>query len=280
MRRYFTTKAALRLGITHSALRWGEQTGQWRRIRQGVWRHGASEPDALDVAIATVLRGDGIARGHLAGVLHELDSVELRDRPSRRRALTPDRVVRVAGIRCADGLQTLIDIAPTVTDATWEQALESALRKQLTSIDDLEPSLRHFSAQRAPGIARVRRVLDRRPAGAPPTESLLETLMVQLARRVDRLPDPSRQVRVEDALGGFVARVDLAWPELGVFIELDGEHHKHQPVHDANRETAVVAATGWLCGRFTWTEVVHSPTSTARRLAAIVEQARRRPIAS
>jgi tagatose-1,6-bisphosphate aldolase len=41
-----------------------------------------------------------------------------------------------------------------------------------------------------------------------------------------------------------------------------------------------VAATGWLCGRFTWSEGVHHPRATARRLAAIIDQARRRPIAS
>ena len=74
----------------------------------------------------------------------------------------------------------------------------------------------------------------------------------------------------------FVARVDLAWPDLGLFIELDGEHHLGQPVYDASRETAIVAATGWLPGRFTWTEVVRFPHSTARRLAALVDQARRR----
>jgi very-short-patch-repair endonuclease len=71
--------------------------------------------------------------------------------------------------------------------------------------------------------------------------------------------------------------VDLAWPELGVFVELDGEHHKGQPVYDASRETAIVAATGWLCGRFSWTEVVHHRQHTIRRLAQLVEQARRRP---
>lgn len=72
-------------------------------------------------------------------------------------------------------------------------------------------------------------------------------------------------------------RLDTAGPDLGLFAELDGEHHKDQPVYDARRETAVVAATGWLCGRFTWTEVVHTPNSTARRLAALADQARRRP---
>jgi very-short-patch-repair endonuclease len=84
------------------------------------------------------------------------------------------------------------------------------------------------------------------------TESLLETLMVQLAREVDGLADPSRQHRVYDVHGSFVARVDLCWLTLGLFLELDGQHHKNQPLYDARRETAIVAATGWLAGRFTW----------------------------
>ncbi len=77
----------------------------------------------------------------------------------------------------------------------------------------------------------------------------------------------------------FVAEVDLCCPQLGLFIELDGQQHLGQPVYDARRETAVVAATGWLVGRFTWYEVVHVPRQTALRLAALVDQARRRPLA-
>src|SRR2546430_4158695 len=83
-------------------------------------------------------------------------------------------------------------------------------------------------------------VLVLRPAAAPPTESLLETLMVQLARTVPGLGPPVRQLEVFDEHGQFVARVDLAWPELGLFIELDGQQHTGQPVYDARRETAVV----------------------------------------
>lgn len=179
----------------------------------------------------------------------------------------------MAGIRCTNGLQTLLDLAGTLDDARWEQALESALRKGLVSIGGIEAALRGTA-----GAARIRRVLNRRPAGASPTESLLETLMVQLARGVELLAPPVRQCRVVDAAGGFVARVDLAWPELGLFVELDGQHHAGQPVHDARRETAVVAATGWLCGRFTWTEVVRVPRSTAARLAALAGRARSRPL--
>jgi very-short-patch-repair endonuclease len=109
---------------------------------------------------------------------------------------------------------------------------------------------------------------------------LLETFMVQLARGVPDLSDPVRQHVVYSEHGVFVARVDLCWPELGVFIELDGQQHRFQPVYDSSRETAVVAATGWLCGRFTWDEVVRTPTSSRRRLAGVIDQAVRRPLAS
>lgn len=77
--------------------------------------------------------------------------------------------------------------------------------------------------------------------------------------------------------GDFVAYVDLAWPDLGVFIELDGQQHRGQPVYDASRETSVVAARGWLCGRFTWDEFVRLPATSARKLAAVAEQAKGRP---
>lgn len=100
--------------------------------------------------------------------------------------------------------------------------------------------------------------------------------MIQLLRTVPGLPEPERQVRIANAHGDFVAFVNLASPSPGLFLEcLDGEQHKGQPVYDARRETAVVAATGWLPGRFTWTEVVRLPTSTGRRMAALFDQASR-----
>ncbi len=273
MRRLFLSEEV----PSRAELRWGEQAGRWRRIDRGVWAEGSEKAAELDRARAAVMATGGVASHHLAAVLHGLDVGKLdgtwvtvppsgngrRERVVRR-ALRPERVVSVAGLRCTDGFQTMIDLAPSLSDLVWEQALESALRKGLTSVAAFDD---------VPGM-RVRRVLELRPVGAPPTESLLETLMVQLVRTVPGLPDPVRQYPVEEAH----ARLDLAWPELGLFVELDGQHHKAQPVYDSRRETAVVAATGWLCGRFTWNEVVRIPHSTARRLGALAEQARRRPV--
>jgi hypothetical protein len=291
MRRLFTGQEAAAAGVTRARLRWGEQTGQWRRIDREVYAVGPDDPTPLDRARAAVVVTGGVASGHLAGVLLGLDSITVHGpdttvppgrngrRPGvRRRRLDPARVISV-GMPCTDGIQTLVDLAasPHIDDLVWEQALESALRLGWLTLADLA-MLEAESAGR-PGAARIRRVLKLRPEGAKPTESLLETLMVQLVRAAG-LPPPVRQYDVYDEHGNFVARVDLAWPEWGIFIELDGEHHRDQRVYDANRETAVVAATGWLCGRFTWTEVVRHRRATGRRLVAVVEQARRRPLVS
>jgi len=291
MRRICTIDELRRLGITETVRR-----RNWRRIEIGVYGEGLDRVTVLDRAVGAVIATDGVASGIVAATLLDLDSpvpkwpdVSLgrtangRRRRARRRNLPDERIVvieDVAGrdVRCTDGLQTLVDAAAEVDDLVWEQLLESVLRKKLATLLAIEAAVVEMGRARTPGTKRARRVLALRPPGAPPTESLLETLMVQLIRRLTGLPEPQRQVEIYDRYGNFVARVDLAWPELGIFIELDGQGHKDQPVYDAFRETAVVIATGWLVGRFTWNQVVYNARITARQLEDLHGQARRRPL--
>lgn len=275
MRELFTLEELRGRGLSREQIRTGVKHGRWRRLVRGVYGEGAEEPSALDLARAAVVAACGVASGRLAGVLHELDGVTLKGaefvvwpdcsgfRTGARRRNVALCVV-VAGVPCMTGLETLLDLAPLLSDDEWEQALESALRKRLTTIEDIEAAI---AGRR--GAARMRRVLARRPAGAPPTGSLLETLFVQLARSIPGLREPVRQYEVRNRHGDFVAFVDLAWPELGLFIELDGQQHKGQPVYDAKRQTAVTRATGWRCGRFTWHQVVHLRATTVRDLAEL-----------
>jgi hypothetical protein len=265
--------------LTRATLRWGVRAGKWHALGRGIYLEGSDPPNPIDLARARVLAQHTVARGALAGVLHGVDSVTLDARPTRRTSPPWLRSVTLGNVPCADGLTTLVDLAALLDDHRWEHALESALRKRLVSVAELEEILAVLTQARNAGAQRIRRLLALRPPGAAATESLLETLMVQLVRDIPGLSPPVRQFVVYDEHGEFVARVDLCWPQLGLFIELDGQHHRGQPVHDARRETAVVAARGWLVGRFTWYEVVHVPRPTARRLASLVEQARRRPFA-
>ena len=284
---YFT---AAESGRTRAQLRHGEAIGRWVRLGRGVYRWGPEQATALDRALGAAVAVDGDLCGRVAGVLLGYDGVHLAGpevtvppgssnaRPGVRRRSLVAGTIDIAGFRCTSPLQTLIDLASSLSDDEWEQALESALRSGIVCLSELEVLVPELGRRRTKGTTRIRRVLAQRPPGAPPTGSLLETLFVQLRRLVPDSTEPLRQYEVRDDRGEFVAFVDFAWPELGIFIELDGQHHAGQPVHDARRETAVVAATGWLCGRFTWDELVRYPRATARRLEALLRQAAARPV--
>ena len=280
-RRLFTVEQFLAAGHTRSELRWAERTGRCVRVIRGVYADGRQPPSAFDVALATMIRDQTPAWGLVAAQLLDLDAVyDLTPTEPRRHRSSQlgGPPVTVDGVLCTSGLQTMLDLATILGDDRWEQANESALHKKLFRVDDQLALLGDLSERRMPGVARMRRVLALRPPNAPATESRLETIVVQIARGAEGVPEPTRQFVVENQYGEFVARVDLSWPDLGAFKELDGQGHKGQPVYDSSRESAIVAAKGWLCSRMTWREAYGNAKWAARRLSAVIDQARRRPI--
>lgn len=185
MRIVFTTAIAYERGLTPAMLLTGERNGRWRKIEKGVWVEGPAPASRLDRAVGAVLRTGGVASGGLAARLHDLDSVTLGAPPHvtvppnrmtrragvRRLWLPPDRIVTVGGIPCTDGFQTLVDLAPALDDFTWEQALESALRKGLVTIGQLEKALPALGRSRTlRRLTPVRR--NPRGWGAPVSRSL------------------------------------------------------------------------------------------------------------
>jgi very-short-patch-repair endonuclease len=192
----------------------------------------------------------------------------------RCRDLEPFEVVEVDGLRCTDATRTLCDLGAVEDERAVERALESALRRGLTSL----PRLRWRSEQLArpgrsgPGV--LRQVLDERPAHAPPTGSELETRFLQ-GLREEGVPEPERQHVVRLRSGGR-AHLDFAWPTKRVFAELDGagSHDGWEARRrDMRRQTAVVAL-GWRPLRFTWDEVVHDPFGTASAVQMALSAAR------
>jgi hypothetical protein len=284
---HFTSRDG-RAPHTMSALKWRANSDQIKRVARAAYV-GGPEATALEEALAIAAAANGINTGRVAAALRRVDCPDVDGpafivgpqasgrRPGAKRLLYPsERVAYIDGIPIVDGVQMLVDLAAELDDLEWEQSLESTLFRRHADLAAIDAALPELSRGKTKGVARMRRVLALRPPGAPPTESLMETLMVQLARRIGA-PTPARQFRVYNEFGEFEGRVDLCWPELGVFCELDGQHHRGQPVYDANRETRVAAATGWLCGRFAWDEVRWNPEPTGRRLLRLLDQARRRP---
>lgn len=279
MRRLFTAAQFRADGGTRDQLRYLLDKGRCTKMCHGVFGDGPAEPTPFELSLARMMAAKKPAWGMVAAQIYGFDGIEIHVPKHARtqRSLVDDAIYVINGYWCTSPLQTLVDLADLVDDDVWEQALESALFKKQVELGEVEALLPTLAKMRHHGVGRMRRVLARRPLGAAPTESLLETLMVQVARLVPGLPPPVRQYVLDDD-GRFVARIDLLWPDLGIFIELDGEGHKGQPVYDASRQTDITATTGWLCGRFTWTEVRHHPTASANRLARLVAQAQQRPV--
>jgi hypothetical protein len=281
MRRLFTTEQFVADGRTFTQLRSMTNAGLCVRVRRGVYAYGADDPSAFERSLAFMLAHEAPVWGPVAAQLQGFDGITVTEEFTRRHQGAPvdPTIVVVDGHACTGPLQTLLDIAPFVTDDQWEQALEFTLRNALVVLTELEALVPGLSKARTHGVHRIRRVLAARPIGAPPTASILETWFVQLARLVPGLPPPLRQYVVTTRDGLFVARVDFAWPELGIFIELDSRHHDDQQPYDASRQTRVATVTGWLCGRFRYRQVDRNPRWCARQLEQLVAQARARPVA-
>jgi very-short-patch-repair endonuclease len=189
----------------------------------------------------------------------------------RSKDLRAFEVVEIDGLRCTDATRTLCDLGAVEDELAVERALESALRRGLTSLSRLRWRSEELARPGRSGPGVLGRVLDERPAHAPPTGSELETRFLQ-SLRDEGVPEPERQHVVRLRTGGR-AHLDFAWPASRVFAELDGagSHDGWEARRrDMRRQTAVVAL-GWRPLRFTWDEVVHDPCGTAAavRLALV-----------
>jgi len=223
-----------------AALIRAESRGQLRRLRRGAYV-GADHWESLDATARNVLAvraalvdqpGALVSHWSAAAVLG-LPIVGRRDDAvhltvpvsSGGRSTIPVRRHQVAGhvgeevvdgIRVTSAARTVLDLARVGGLVPSVAAGDAALRAGLVTPGQLGDELAAIGTAR--GIRLARRavsLLDARSES--PGESLSRVRMVELG-----LPHPQLQHEVRDG-GGFVARVDFFWPELGVVGEFDGK---------------------------------------------------------
>ncbi len=210
------------------------------RAAAALWSFAGSSRDVVEV---TALRH------------HRSKSPEVSCHESH--TLFAQDVTVLDGIPATMPSRTVIDLAVVLSDDAVEIALDDALRRNLTSMARLRTMLEVLGPKR-PGTARLRRVLKRRPSGGAVPESYLETRFVQLVRRA-RLPDPERQVRVENS--GRVAFLDFGYPGNRLAIELDGyEGHGGRSAWQAGLERSNrIGELGWRTLHFSATDIDRRP---------------------
>jgi len=113
----------------------------------------------------------------------------------------------------------------------------------------------------------------------PRLESVAEDRFAYLSYK-QGLPRPEPQWKVYDEWGNLVARLDFAWPEPGVFLEVDGrakyELHRRDGesledylLREKQREELVCQLTGWTCIRVTWADLAR-PELLATRIRRVM----------
>ncbi|MEX0875199.1 MAG: type IV toxin-antitoxin system AbiEi family antitoxin domain-containing protein [Actinomycetota bacterium] len=269
----FSRRQALAIGMTPKAIRWRLETGRWVTLGAGLYAIAGPPATRNQCLVAALLAAGPLAAiSHLAAAaLWELIELE----PSlidvvvlhgSLRGAGPGRVIHQAnhldrvdvrtlhGIRVTSPCRTLVDIAGVLSREALEAALDAALYRGLVTVRVVHRYIKHRRLEQHSGIGTLMKLLSDRGAGG--LEFELERRFLRLIRKA-KLPEPKRQYRVGRA------RVDFAYPDFRIAIELDGlGFHYDSAVfrRDRRRQNALVLG-GWLVLRFTWDDVANRPGS-------------------
>ena len=181
----------------------------------------------------------------------------------------PGDVQDLGPIKVSSPTRTLIEISGSADDEGIELALDDCLRKRLTSVARLRWRLEKVGARGMRGARRLRRILDRRDNELRP-ETVFERKFLWLLAHAG-LPMPHTQYEIRDA-GGFIGRVDFAYPSARVAIEADGYRFHSGRTHwerDRTRRNRL-EASGWRMLHTTWDQVIRRPDDILRPLRTLL----------
>jgi hypothetical protein len=232
---------------------------QWRRlaalVRGALSHDSAAALWGIDLLAASphhhLTVGRQRSRGAPSGtVLHRAD------------LSAPDVTVR-AGVPVTTALRTVLDLARTLPLAQAVAASDSALRSGLVRLPALVDAV--AGLPRAPGRAACLAVVHRVDGRAGSSlESFGRLLLEDAGLR------PFETQYEVTLLDGGVIRVDFAWPERKVVVELDGFafHAGRQRYRSDRRRSNELALAGWTVLRFSWEDVVGRPDVVVAQVRA------------
>lgn len=166
------------------------------------------------------------------------------------------------GIPVATVARTLVDLSGWLSTAQLGRMTDHAMRDGTLRLDDLRKCIAGLPPAPGRHPTRIKRVLQRRLDGYDPGESGLE---MRFARAIvgGGLPEPVQQHPV--SVGSRNYRIDLAYPDQKIAIEIDGwEYHRNRSAFDDDRSRANdLVVAGWHVLRFT------SSTSDTQAVATV-----------
>jgi hypothetical protein len=292
----FTRKEALSLGYHDHAISMLVKSGAWVRVRRGAYVLGTDWAELDDNQRYGVLCRAAVRQAGTRVILSHLSSANEYGAPLWEADLATVHLTRAderagraeAGIVQHRGVLEEDDVVERNGLETMS-ATRAAI--ELTTILDVEHALVEIDYLLHQGFTTIERLHTRYEAMAYWPRTLTTDLVLRLADGrsesvgetrarylcwTQHLPAPVPNYPILDEHGVEIARVDLAWPELGLFLEFDGkvkyERHRREGesvsdcvIREKNRESLICEMTGWRCIRIIWADL-YKPAATADRI--------------
>ena len=276
---------ALDYGMTSAQVDRRLRTGRWERVARCVYRHAATERTQLSRLLTACLAHNALASHTSAAAVHSIDGYSLDrievvvagDRsPTVRGAKlhrsaqmdlarpTVRRAIPVTGVG-----RTVLDVAAVVSRRQLDDTIDSVLRDGRIRLWDLYDVLVSHARRGRNGCAALRAALDAR-LGDDRVPLSRWSRMVSDLLVADGLDQPCFEYPIHAADGGFIAQVDLAYPDRLLAIELDSvrwHHNLHNFSHDRRRRNRLLLA-GWDVLNFTWDDYSRRPDQLCAAVAA------------
>jgi very-short-patch-repair endonuclease len=287
----FRLDEARTAGVPDRRVRRLVERGLVERLGQGVHRVRSAPANRDQLLMAAAWRSRG-PTSHLSGCeLHRLGDQVGRGRPHvavphsgahelqgivvhRTGDLLQSDVTSVRGIPVTTPTRTLLDVGLLVTPLQLERMVHDALHRGLTTFDRLVAGYYRISRPGRNGASAIGDVLRALDPAAGPTESELESVLLQVLRR-HGVEEPVRQHPV--TVDGKDFRLDLAYPDVRLFLEGDGFGvHGGRTAFESDRwRQNLLVVDGWWPMRFTWRQLRFDGAGCARQVERKLASLRR-----
>lgn len=293
----FSTQQARSAGFEAREIYRQLNSGQWTRLRRGVYVETFLIPDdetgrhLLQLRAVLLSLGQQAAASHVTGAtLLQLALLDpdrslihiTRNSPSRVEAgihhheaeLPLGHLTKTDDILGTTAGRTVVDLSRALPFEAGLVVAESALNKGLTTLTELREILTYCADW--PGARDAGRVVSfASPYSESPGESLGRIAFDALG-----LPQPTQQVWIFDE-AGFVARVDFWWEEQRTVGEFDGrlkyyvDGASEDTLYDEKRREDRLRDAGAEVFRFGWSEARAKSPSIRRKAVAAFDRAAR-----
>lgn len=188
----------------------------------------------------------------------------------RSRDLEVNDISTVDGIPVTTPERTICDLGLIFPEHEVARILRHAIADGLVDRRELWAMRTRTSKQGRNGTGVLERVLSTLPRDAEHTESGLEVQFLSLCERFN-LPAPALQLPVR--VNGRNFRLDFAWPDRRVFVEVDGAsaHSAPRQIADDGKRQNLLVLAGWTPLRFTHTDLTNHPGHCVRAVRNALE---------